>query len=156
MIGEVQPRSAYRAMKVIFYALNTGLLIFFLVAVYLNGMQIPPFKQDLDMLTIVNLFLLAVIPLGYLISNRKFDAINEKEPFSVKWEQFQAAMIIRWASIEGMALFSLVGMIVLQDAKQLVLFIICILALSTNSVNREKATRLAKLSPEESKALGEG
>ena len=156
MIGETQPRSAYRAMKVIFYALNTGLLIFFLVGIYLNGMQIPPFKQELDILTIVNLFLLAVIPLGYLVSNRKFDAINEKEPFSVKWEQFQAAMIIRWAAIEGMALFSLVGMIVLQDAKQLVLFIICILALSMNSVNREKATRLARLTPEESKALDEG
>jgi len=47
------------------------------------------------------------------------------------------------------------GLIVLQDAKQLVLFIICILALSMNSVTREKAIRLAKLNPEESKALGE-
>ena len=64
-------------------------------------------------------------------------------------------MIIRWAMIEGAALFSLVGLIVLQDSKQLVLFVICILVLSGNSVNREKATRLAKLNPDESRALGE-
>jgi len=157
MIGNgFQPRAAFRAIKIIFYALNTGLLLFFMVGVYLNGMQIPNFKQELDILTIVSLFLLAAIPVGYLISNKKFDAIDAGDSFPAKWEQFQSAMIIRWAMIEGAALFSLVGLIVLQDAKQLVLFIICILALSMNSVNREKATRLAKLNPEESKALGEG
>ena len=157
MIGNgFQPRAAFRAIKIIFYALNTGLLLFFMVGVYLNGMQIPNFKQELDILTIVSLFLLAAIPVGYLISNKKFDAIDAGDSFPAKWEQFQSAMIIRWAMIEGAALFSLVGLIMLQDAKQLVLFIICILALSMNSVNREKATRLAKLNPEESKALGEG
>lgn len=157
MIGDgFQPRAAFRAIKLIFYALNTGLLLFFMVGIYLNGMQIPDFKQELDILTIVSLFLLAAIPVGYSISNRKFDAIDAGDSFSVKWEQFQSAMIIRWAMIEGAALFSLVGLIVLQDAKQLILFIICILVLSTNSVNREKATRWAKLNPEESKALGEG
>jgi hypothetical protein len=62
-------------------------------------------------------------------------------------------MIIRWAMIEGPALFSLVGLIVLQDAKQLILFIICILILSSNTVTREKVTRMAKLNPKESKAL---
>jgi len=157
MIGEgFQPRAAFRALRVIFYALNTGLLLFFMVGIYLSGMQIPPFKEELDILTIVSIFLLVAIPAGYYLSNRKCDAIDAGEPFQIKWEQFQSAMIIRWAMIEGAALFSLVGLIALQDAKQLVIFIICILALSTNSVTREKATRLAKLNPEESKALGEG
>lgn len=157
MIGEgFQPRAAYRALRVIFYALNTGLLLFFMVGIYLSGMQIPPFREELDILTIVSIFLLAAIPAGYFLSNKKCDAIDAGEPFRAKWEQFQSAMIIRWAMIEGAALFSLVGLIALQDAKQLVIFIICILALSMNSVTREKATRLAKLNPEESKALGEG
>jgi len=156
MIGEgFQPKAAFRALKVIFYALNTGLLLFFMVGVYLNEMQIPSFKTELDILNIVSIFLLASIPGGYILSNRKFDAIDAGDSFQGKWEQFQTGMIIRWAMIEGAALFSLVGLIVLQDAKQLILFIICILALSMNSVNREKTTRLAKLNPEESKALGE-
>lgn len=156
MIGEsFKPRAAFRALKVIFYALNTGLLLFFMVGVYLNGMQIPPFKTELDILNIVSIFLLASIPGGYMVSNRKFDAIDAGDSFRGKWEQFQSGMVIRWAMIEGAALFSLVGLIVLHDAKQLVLFIICILALSVNSVNREKATRLAKLNPEESRALGD-
>lgn len=152
----VQPRAAFRALKVIFYAMNTGLLLFFMVGVYLNNMQIPDFKQELDVLTIVSIFLLVSIPVGYSISNRRFDAIDPGDSFSVKWEQFQSAMIIRWAMIEGAALFALVGLIVLQDAKQLVLFLICILVLSMNSVTREKATRLAKLNPDESRALVEG
>lgn len=156
MIGQkFQPRMAYRMLRVIFYSLNTGLLVFFMVGIYLNEMQIPGFKQEIDILTVVNILLLGAIPAGYLISNRKMDAINPAEPFQKKWEQFQSAMIIRWAMIEGTALFSVVGLILLQDAKQLVLFILCILVLSMNTITKEKVTRMAKLNAEEAKALGD-
>jgi hypothetical protein len=156
MIGEkFQPKAAYRALKLIFYSLNSGLLIFFIVAIYLNEMQIPEFKVGFDILTYVNVFLLASIPAGYSISSRKMEAIDAGDSFSRKFEQFQAAMIIRWAMIEGTALFSLVGLIVLQDAKQLVIFVICILVLSSNTVTKEKVTRMAKLNAEESRSLDE-
>lgn len=154
MIGEkFQPKTAYRALRIIFYALNTGLLLFFIVAIYLNGMQLPPFQDEFDILTFVNVVLLAAIPAAYSISSRKMEAIDPADSFSRKFEQFQAAMIIRWAMIEGTALFSLVGLIVLQDSKQLVLFVICILVLSSNTVTKEKVTRMAKLNTEESRAL---
>lgn len=154
MIGEkFQPKLAFRALKIIFYALNTGLLLFFLVGIYLNEMQIPAFKQEIDILTYVNIFLMASIPAGYTLSSRKMEAIDAGDTFAQKFMQYQAAMIIRWAMIEGTALFSLVGLIVLQDAKQLVLFVICILVLSTNTVTKDKVTRMAKLNSEEAKAL---
>lgn len=154
MIGEkFQPKVAFRVLKIIFYALNTGLLLFFIVSIYLNEMQIPPFKEGFDILTYVNVFLLAAIPAGYSISTRKMEAIDAGDSFAKKFEQFQTAMILRWAMIEGTALYSLVGLIVLQDAKQLVLFVICILVLSSNTVTKEKVTRMAKLNSEESRAL---
>lgn len=154
MIGErFQPKAAYRGLRIIFYALNTGLLLFFIVAIYLSGMQLPPFQEDFDILTFVNVVLLAAIPAGYSISSRKLDAIDPADSFARKFEQLQAAMIIRWAIIEGIALFSLVGLIVLQDSKQLVIFVICILVLSSNTVTKEKVTRMGKLNAEESRAL---
>ncbi len=156
MIGqEFQPKMAYRTIKLIFYSLNTGLLLFFMVSVYLNGMQVPAFQDEIDILTIANILLLGVIPVGYMISSRKMEAINPLDPFSKKFEQFQTAMIIRWATIEGTAFFSIVGLILLQDAKQLILFIICIIVLSMNSVTKEKVTRMAKLNQKEAKALDE-
>lgn len=148
-----QPRVAFRMLRLIFYSLNTGLLIFFLVGVYLNGMAFPPFRDEIDILTVVNLFLLAAIPLGYTLSNRRLESINPKDPFPRKWEQFQTAMIIRWAMIEGTALFSVVGLILLKDAKQLVLFILCLIVLSFNAISRDKVSRMAKLNAEEEKAL---
>jgi hypothetical protein len=154
MLGpDFQPRAAYRTLRIIFLALNTGLLIFFMVGIYLNEMQIPAFKEQIDILTVVNIFLLAAIPVGYTLSNRRMEAINPKDPLPKKFEQFQAAMILRWAMIEGSALFSLVGFILLQDAKQIVLFILCILVLSLNTVSKEKVIRMAKLNAEEAKAL---
>jgi hypothetical protein len=150
---EFQPRMAYRTLRVIFYALNTGLLVFFMVGVYLNGMQLPPFRDEIDILTVVNLLLLASIPVGYMISARKLEAIKPSDPFARKFEQFQTAMIIRWVMIEGTALLSIVGLILLQDAKQLVLFVLCIVVLSSNTVTKEKTIRMAKLNPDEAKAL---
>lgn len=154
MIGEkFQPKVAYRSLRIIFYALNTGLLLFFLVSIYLNDMQIPEFLDGVDILTYVNIVLMAIIPVAYTISSRRMEAIDPGDSFPRKFEQFQSAMIVRWAMIEGIALFSLVGLIVLQDGKQLVLFIICILVLSSNTITKEKVTRMAKLNPEESNSL---
>jgi len=154
MIGErFQPKAAYRALKLIFYSLNSGLLLFFIVGIYLNGMQIPEFKDGIDILTYVSVFLLVSIPAGYSISSKKMEAIDPGDSFARKIEQYQSAMIIRWAMIEGTALFSLVGLIVLQDAKQLIIFVICIFVLSSNTVTKEKVTRMAKLNSEESRAL---
>jgi len=150
-----QPRHAFRALKLIFYALNTGLLVFFFVGIYLNGMTIPEFKAEVDVLTIVNVLMLGAIPAGYMVSSRKMASIEPGEPFARKMGQFQSAMIIRWAMIEGVALLSIVGFILLQDAKQLVLFILCVLVLSMNTVTKERVVRQAKLNPEESRALDE-
>ena len=128
MIGSgFQPKLAYRMLRVIFYSLNTGLLLFFMVGIYLNDMQLPGFKQEIDLLTAVNALLLGAIPIAYALTNRKLEVIDPGESFQHKFEQFQSAMIIRWAMIEGVAIFSLVGLIILQDAKQLVLFLLCIL-----------------------------
>jgi hypothetical protein len=80
-------------------------------------------------------------------------AINPGDPFQKKFGQYQVAMIIRWGMIEGAALFSLVGLILLQDAKQLVIFVLCIVVLSMNSVSKEKLIRMAKLKPEEARML---
>jgi len=149
------PSQAYRMLRVIFYSLNTGLLIFFIAGIYLNGMQVPTFKDNVDILTIANILLLGSIPAGYMISNRKMASINPKDRFSRKFDQYQAAMIIRWAMIEGTAILSIIGMIVLNDAKQLVIFLLCIVVLSMNTVTREKVIRMAKLNKEEAKMLAD-
>jgi hypothetical protein len=147
------PKAAFRALKLIYYALNTGLMLFFFVGIYLNDMAIPEFKDGVDILTLVNILLLGMIPVGNLISGRKLAAIEAADPFARKFEQFQSAMILRWAMIEGVALFSIVGLIVLQDGKQMVLFIVCILVLSMNTVSKEKVVRMAKLNKEEARSL---
>jgi len=149
----LHPKQSYRALKLIFYALNTGLLLFFFVGILLNDMHIPEFKDDIDILTLVNVVLLGMIPVGYNLSARKMAAIKEGDHFGKKFEQFQVAMIIRWAMIEGVALFSIVGMIVLEDAKQLVIFLLCILILSVNTVSKDKVVKGAKLNPDEERAL---
>lgn len=149
------PKAAFRALKLIYYALNTGLMLFFFVGIYLNGKAIPEFKDGVDILTLVNILLMGMIPVGNMISGRKLAAIEPGDPFARKFEQFQSAMILRWAMIEGVALFSVVGLILLQDGKQMVIFVICILILSMNTVTREKAVKMAKLNPEEARLLNE-
>jgi len=149
----LHPKQSFRALKLIFYALNTGLLLFFFVGIFLNDMAIPEFKTEIDMLTLVNVLLLGMIPMGYTLSSRKMASIKEGDHFGKKFEQYQVAMIIRWAMIEGVALLSIVGMILLEDAKQLVIFLFCIMVLSVNTVTKEKLVKGAKLNPDEERAL---
>ncbi len=151
--NNLHPKQAFRALKLIYYALNMGLLLFFFVGVYMNDMAIPAFKDGVDILTLVNILLMGTIPLGNLISGRKLAAIEAGDPFARKFEQFQSAMILRWAMIEGVALFSVVGLIVLKDGKQMVLFVICILILSMNTVTKEKVVKMARLNPKEAQSL---
>lgn len=154
MIGQdFQPRIAYRILKLIYYSLNAGLLVFFMIGIFLNDMQIPGFKDEIEILTVVSILLLGSIPAGYMISGKKIEAIDPAESFPKKFEQFQSAMIIRWAMIEGTALFSIVGLILIGDAKQLVIFILCIIVLSMNSVSKEKVVRMAKLNRKEADLL---
>lgn len=152
-MGAFQPKQAYRVLRLIFYSMNTGLLVFFMAGVYLNGMQIPSFKEGIQILTIVNILLMLSIPAAYTFSNSRLEAINPADPLPRKFEQYQVAMIIRWAVIEGCALFSIVGLIMLEDGKQLILFLLCILVLSMNTVTREKLIRGAKLNQEEARML---
>ena len=152
---DFQPRIAFRMLKMIFYSLNAGLLIFFMVIVYLNDLTIPELQSEVDILTVVNIILLGSIPAGYALSGRRWEAIDPEDPFPRKFEQFQTGMILRWAMIEGAALFSLIGLLILQDSKHLILFILCLLVLSSNSVTREKVVKWAKLNSNEAEQLKE-
>ncbi len=92
MIGsKFQPKVAYRMLRVIFYSLNTGLLIFFMASIYVNDMQIPEFSLEIDILTVVNILLLGAIPIGYLLSNRKMEAIDAGETFQEKFTSFSTS-----------------------------------------------------------------
>ncbi|MEZ5072592.1 MAG: hypothetical protein R2751_16920 [Bacteroidales bacterium] len=147
------PRQAFRVLRLIYLSMNTGLILFFFVVVNLNGWSIPGFRDEVDMLTFVNVLLLVCIPLGYYLSNRRMATIEAGSPFARKWEVYQTAMIIRWAMIEAVSLFSLVGLMLLDDAKHLVLFILCILVFSLNSVTKDRVIAGAKLNRDEARAL---
>ncbi len=135
--------------------MNTGLIVFLFLVVTIKEMQVPEFSNAADPITLVNVLLLALIPLGNWLSNKRMEAIDARDPFRRKFELFQLAMFIRWGIIEGVALFSLVGFMLLQDAKHLVLFLLCILAFAMASVSKERLINGAKLNAEEARALDE-
>ena len=74
--NHLHPKAAFRALKLIYYALNTGLMLFFFVGIFLNDKTIPEFKDGVDILTLVNVLLLGMIPFGNMISGRKIAAIE--------------------------------------------------------------------------------
>lgn len=126
-----------------------GVILFQLVTILMNQWKIPEFKEDLDLLNIVSILLLLIIPVGKMISDKRISAIDQNLDLASRFSLVQTSLIIRWATIEGPAFFSIVAFLLLQDGRQLVVFLVCLVAFILANPGMEKVSSYAKLSAEE-------
>lgn len=127
----------------------SGVVIFQIVTLALFEFEIPGFKEGVDPMNIASAALLLVIPLGKMLSDRRLSTIKEDDPTKTKIEKLQSALIIRWACIEAPALFSIITFMILEDGKQLVLFLICLIAFVLANPTRDRFIKMGRLNNEE-------
>jgi len=107
----------FKGINLIYYALISGVLIFFLITLFLNftgNIPISDIDEDvllINVLIITGLvFLAAGIFGGQIFFNNKLKKINEqKEDLLIKTAEYRSSLIIRYALIEGPAFFSIIG-----------------------------------------------
>mgnify|MGYP001222635472 CR=1 FL=1 len=147
----VQPtlQASVKVLRIIFISLMTGCIMFFLVMMLQFDFQLPPFKPGFDILNIVSIFLLISIPIGGFVSNKKLEAIQPGLPATLKIAELQTALIIRWATIEAPALLSLVVFMVLEDSKQIIVFLVTILAFVLANPTKDRIAEWGRFSPGE-------
>jgi hypothetical protein len=142
-------KQSYRALKLIYASLISGLILFQLVTILMNDLAIPGIQEGFDVLNLVSAVLILMIPAGKMVSDRQVQTIDASAPLQSRFSKLQTAMIMRWAWIEGPAIFSIVVFLLLNDGKQLLLFLVCLVAFILAYPAKTKVADMLKLSEEE-------
>lgn len=143
-------KAALRFARFLCLALLSGLIFFFLVAVYLSNETLF-FKFDTkDPFTFVALILTCTsIPVGYIYSRKIFKSYKPGNAFSQKYPIYQTGLIIRLAFCEGVGLFSTVCLLLSSNLFFVLFFLIAVLAMISNYPTPEKIGEAIELTPGE-------
>jgi hypothetical protein len=103
------PKSSYRNMRIIFFSMISGLILFTVVAVNIAGPKLV-FNTDFSDPLLIPCLLVVVfsIPAGLFISGKALAKISPEETLSDRLNKYYQVLILRLATCEGPALFSVV------------------------------------------------
>lgn len=147
---QTDPKAIFKTIKIIHLALLAGQLLFFVVAFT----QTPPQKFALNF---ANDPLLLVVPFmavgSFLLSNilfkQQIGSAANQTTLAGKLTRYQSASIIRFALIEGISLFSVVGFLKSGNLLFAVVFGLLILLFIANRPTKDKVETDLNLSYEE-------
>jgi hypothetical protein len=144
------PKQLYLILKIIFFAMFSGLLIFLIVALFLGREEISEqlLMQNPLVLVLLGLTLLG-IPIGMKVSGKAIQKIDKSLPLIKKISGFSNAWIIRVAVIEGITMFSIVALLVTHDYRFLFIAILLLMFFLMNFPSISKMAQLLNLNREE-------
>jgi hypothetical protein len=150
---KLMQNSFLKTMRIIFFALLAGQIIFMAVAFFTVNNN-PPQSQSDDLF---NIIVPVAIGLGLFISGMLFKQllgkIKNDASFEKKLEAYRSAMIIRYALLEGPSIFSTVAYLLSGNIIFLAFSGVMILAFLMNMPSRNKAAQDLNLSSIEADKL---
>ncbi len=103
-------RNDFKMMQTIHYALLFGILLFAAVAYFLDPIEekVDDNLYDILRYMVPGLAALALLA-GRFVTKPVFATAKNKDSLGAKLDIFRTGMIIRWALVEGVAMFSIVA-----------------------------------------------
>lgn len=143
----------FKMMGVIHYALLFGILLFAAVVYFIRPIsEVQDGLYDIFRYAIPAVAIFAVLG-GRFICNPIFSAASQKESLGEKLDVFRTGMIIRWALVEGAALFAIVAYMLTNNFTMLIVAISLAVYMLTLRPTPETAGAALKLSESEYRAL---
>ena len=149
---EITSKEYFRSLKIMFYAMIMGVIIFALVSFFLqqNGYG----KREMDVFKyIVPLFIIGGIIVGNLLFKKQLNVALNKIDLLDKLINYRSALIIRYAFLEGSAFFAIVVYLVTGGMLFLWLAIIPILSFLLIIPSIEKTQYDLELNHEEKQRI---
>jgi MFS family permease len=156
---ETKPQTSkdyFRTLQIIYYALIAGQVIFGLVALFLNQM----IGLDTGLNDLRNIFLFIVpifIVCGYLASRilykNSLKKAKSRASLIEKMSDYRAALVVRYALLEGPSFFAVVVYLITGDLSFLVMAGFIIAIFFTIKPTKDRAVRDLELSPYEEQSI---
>lgn len=132
----------FRSLSIVFYGLIIGQVFFGLISFFLVSTN--NFKSEGADLRSIFIYIIPIFALGgFILSNLTFKnrlkAIDKKSSLMIKLTDYRAALVVRYALLEGPSIFSIVVYLVTGDTIFIILAASIVLYFLTIRPNREKA-----------------
>ena len=151
--NKLTSREYFKAMLVLWLALMGGQVFFGLIVFYLNnsGSYTPQEKNLKDIfIYLVPIFAVYGVVAGSIIFKRRLNSSKNKMSLMEKLNDYRAALIIRYALLEGSTFFSLVSYLLTGDSLFLYISILIIAVFIILKPSAEKVINDLELNPSES------
>ena len=121
-----QIKNQFNSIKIIYYALVTGLITFFAVTLFFIQNRIADQSSNLDSIftIVVPLFGLMMMLISRKIYSQMATNYKSSNDLSQKIELYRKAKIVSWALVEGGCLFALVATILTVNYLYVAVFIL--------------------------------
>jgi len=144
-----------KTLKIIFFALLSGLIFFSVVTPLIR--QTGSFPEDFPyrnwLLVFIILFAVVSISIGILVYNRRLTSIHEMSSLADKLSAYREALIIRYATVEAPSFFAIIGYLLSGNMIILGIGLAIIAWFFTMRPSIEKIAEDLELNPEEKMKL---
>jgi hypothetical protein len=141
------PKKALQATKTIYISIISGCMVF-LAVVFAISTEKFIFRTDFSEPLAIALLVLSLIsfPAGIYFSGKLLSKVNHSDPLEKKYQAYQTSLIVKMASCEGVALLSLVYLMLSNNSFSLVFFVIAIGVMMRSYPTPEKIGKELNLS----------
>lgn len=148
--NDLNPKQFLKMTRFIFFALTSGLVIFFLIVLYLVDNKYF-LMADLSYLLIIIQIILSCISLttGYLVTRMTLSKIDPNDNLKVKLPKYQFVHIIRMATCQGVGLMAVVCFLLTSNSVFLIFLTVALLIMILYFPTPEKIGREINLSQSE-------
>ena len=148
-------KNQIKLTNIIYLALLSGLIIFFILVIILIQIKTPEENKDLDFIFtfLVPVFGLAMMFVSRIIYNQMISKYDSDSSIMQKISYFRTAKIISWAIVEGACFLALVATILTSNYLYVAVFILLLGYFIMMRPTNESLIRDMRLNSEESELI---
>ena len=153
--NQMTVKTFFYSLQILFFAMIAGLVLFAIVAYYLNMTEQgakDPSLNGMFYFIVPSTLVLGIIG-GQYLSNAKFQAAKEAPNLSAKLEGFRTGMILRYATIEGPGMLAIVAYLLTNNFLYLVIGLAGILFFLRHQPTKDRAIEVLDLDSSERATL---
>jgi hypothetical protein len=134
----LNPKAFLRVIRIIYFAIMTGLLMFLFVALFISGNTLLLSFNTKDPFTFAVLITVVIIPAGTMFSNKLFKRYKPGSTLKEKLPAYQVGLISRLAVYEGAGLLSVVFLLISSNLYFVIFAAIALFAIVLNYPSPER------------------
>ena len=124
-------KKALQLTRMIYSSLVLGITFFLVVVLMMSEKLIFKIDASDPIILVLIVFTVIALPAGYIISKKLFSSIDPNSTLGTRYPKYQVGLLIKLATCEASALFSIVSILLTENLFALVFLFLSITVILT-------------------------